>query len=418
MAAKRVGSFAMAIVFLFLFFAVPITQPVNAVAGTIIIGAVIATMAMAGITMVASGLTAAELQGWVSDKLDEWAEDVGSPLDHLINSAGIGVTISGLLSVGTAAAQGINSFISWLQSDMGITDNSIIEAVQGGSSIGTLQGVYLQSFEGWEGQWHFGDYNANIPVFTFRIGSGSGTQRWTGVICISDDAFTINNSNSVIKGDYHTILIFWDNSGNRDITTNPSSPMNENLVPQNVWDYLINQNPSMDNYGGLLLQSGTIILPEVENEDKLFIDVGAYPGSTVTEVTNGVITDVLEGELEVSGEVAEEEPEYVITGPIPVYGLASVFPFCIPFDLYNFRSQLSPEINLSRKWSRPRQRITVSIEFPYCRNRLCSFSLRLYTSPGEFTKLILSQPFTSLSHQGARGQRELFVSSVGVQKSK
>lgn len=41
--------------------------------------------------------------------------------------------------------------------------------------------------------------------------------------------------------------------------------------------------------------------------------------------------------------MAEEEPPYVITGPVAVEGLAQVFPFCIPFDLYNFFAVLAAE---------------------------------------------------------------------------
>ena len=122
---RRLGIVMLAILFLFMVFAGPASQKADAVVvSTILIGAVIAAMSAAGIGLAVSGLTSAELQDWVSGKLNEWTTDIGGSIqDHIDNNL-ITVTARGILSIGSAAAQGIADFITWLTTEDSITDNS------------------------------------------------------------------------------------------------------------------------------------------------------------------------------------------------------------------------------------------------------------------------------------------------------
>ena len=127
---KKVICIAMVVALIVIIFCGPLAHPANAFAASVaIVGAVVAVMAISGITLIAAGVTSDQIKNYVGNKLDEWASSMGSPLDHLINSAGIGVTISGLLTIGTEAYSGIRSFIQWLQNDEGITQGNTIQVI-------------------------------------------------------------------------------------------------------------------------------------------------------------------------------------------------------------------------------------------------------------------------------------------------
>lgn len=339
----------------------PLAQPAEAVAGVVVAGAVVAVMAMAGITIVTSGMTAAQIQDWVEDKLEEWAADVGSPLDHLINSAGIGVTISGLLTIGTAAAQGINQFIDWLKTDLGLSNNSTQNVISSGSltdiftitSAGT--GYYNLSgttvFINANGNSYFDfDMNcssSNIEFDFVATGNNHGNQGTLLFISWSPLSYTNLSGvswNGRDNGLSPGVVGNFTCSGHCSFTGTTKIRITEQVyssVTVVLTNFVVNDSPVSGST--LSLGTGVITLPQVNNDDKVFLDVGALPGSTASEVTEGVFTDVAADTLDVSGTVAEEEPEYVITGPVSVSGLDDIFPFCIPFDLYHMCEALAAD---------------------------------------------------------------------------
>ena len=138
---RRIGIVLLTILFLFMVFAGPASQKADAVVvSTVVIGAVIAAMAAAGIGLTVSGMTSAQLQDWVSGKLTDWAMDIGGSVqDHIDNNL-ITVTGRGILSIGTAAASGISDFISWLTNHDSIQDNNT-QVIQSPSV--TLNGYQL-----------------------------------------------------------------------------------------------------------------------------------------------------------------------------------------------------------------------------------------------------------------------------------
>lgn len=75
---RRLGMVLLAILFLFMVFAGPAASRSEAVVvSTVVIGAVIAAMAAAGIGLTVSGMTSAQIQDWVSGKLNDWATSLG-----------------------------------------------------------------------------------------------------------------------------------------------------------------------------------------------------------------------------------------------------------------------------------------------------------------------------------------------------
>jgi len=333
----------------------PLAQPAEAVAGAVVAGAVVAVMAMAGITIVTSGMTAVQIQDWVEDKLDEWAADVGSPLDHLINSAGIGVTISGLLTIGTAAAQGINQFIEWLKNDLSLNDNSTAEVISSAIKIDNVDFGYLPEIQFYNSQRTFEQYIVLSQGIAYTVYLDSSTAYY--LFYASSTDFTLIRIATRLSDGYQQAYtyqasigsngIYYINGGS--ITSIPKSQNNAPSCPyygtydSTNTELLISLHNDVNVQDGLSINTGVITIPQVQNDDKVFVDVGALPGSTVSEVTEGVLSDVATDTLNVSGTVAEEEPEYVITGPVSVSGLDDIFPFCIPFDLYHMLEALAAD---------------------------------------------------------------------------
>ena len=127
---RRLGMVLLVILFLFMVFAGPAAPKSEAVVvSTVVIGAVIAAMAAAGIGLTVSGMTSAQLSDWVGGKLNDWATSIGGTVQDHIDSSQITVTGRGFLSLGTLAANGISQFISWLQVQDSITDNATITVI-------------------------------------------------------------------------------------------------------------------------------------------------------------------------------------------------------------------------------------------------------------------------------------------------
>ena len=150
---RRLGMVLLAIMFLFMVFAGPASQKTDAVVvSSVVIGAVIAAMAAAGIGLTVSGMTSAQLEDWVSGKLNDWASDLGgSVLDHIDNNL-ITMTANGIIAIGTSAAQGISSFISWLVNGESLTDNSN-KTIYMNNSVMKLDSEKYYSISKWHGEY-------------------------------------------------------------------------------------------------------------------------------------------------------------------------------------------------------------------------------------------------------------------------
>lgn len=315
--------------------------------------------------MVATGMSQASFESWVSDKLDEWAQDLGQPLDHLLNSAGVGTTISGFLMLGSEFAQNCRNFVSWLRNDMSLQDNSTEVVIQGG--------LTLDGYPAAQGPITFDTSNSNDSAAypgTTTIPMVFGNQEHGAIYYVW---FRLQPGAS-LSGYYHfSFEIISTEPGWINVMVggqNHSRNLDSNFLVNGYYAYssgyifdtyycfpysLLNdisaaelaqqlQSGDITSGAGLSVDTGTITLPTIATGQQVYIDTGALPGDTVDVITQGVITQVITGNPPIEGgDVAEEEPPLVITGPVEIPGLAQVFPFCLPFDVYNFLSALAAD---------------------------------------------------------------------------
>lgn len=340
---RRSLVFMLTLIFVFAMFAGPAAPKADAVVvSSIVVGSVIAAMAAAGIGLTVSGMTASQLKEWVGDKLSSWATSLGGSVEDHINGNLITTTASGIISVGTAAANGITNFINWLIQDQSLTDDNSVSVIQ--SSL-LLSGYHAYPVDPriYSGERYYEVRNNTQPVYCIPYRGTAGLDYLCYMLFVSLDSFEwMYSFNGKWIQSYHYTNIYCKGSENDML---PNGAVRNDVIDSYDIIQDLNSNWEISESPGMAIETGTITVPTIDTttEDKWFIDVGAAPGTTIETVTDGVITDTIEGDLTVSGEVAEEEPEFVIDEPIAVTGLTEVFPFCIPFDIYALLSSLSAD---------------------------------------------------------------------------
>lgn len=342
---RRSLVFVLTLIFVFAMFAGPAAPRADAVVvSSIVVGTVLAAMAAAGIGLTVSGMTASQLSDWVGDKLGSWATSLGGSVEDHINGNLITTTGAGIISVGTAAADGITNFINWLKQDQSLTDNNSVSVIQ---STMLINGYYAYPVNPriTSGSRYYEVRNNSQPVYCFPYKGGAGGIPNCYLLFVSNGSFEWMYSYRPLE--WYNSRVYEDTIyyrvSNADVLP-PDAQRNE-VVDYGIILSSLKSSFQVTQSPGLVIDTGTITVPTIDtsSQDKWFLDVGAVPGSTIETVTDGVIADTIEGDLTASGEVAEEEPEFVVDGPIAVSGLTEVFPFCIPFDIYALLSSLSAD---------------------------------------------------------------------------
>lgn len=299
-----------------LYFSIGIAPKASAVVvSTVIVGTVLAAMAAAGIGLTVSGMTAQELTTWVSDKLTDWTTDIGGSIqDHIENSL-IGVTANGVIAVGEAAARGISDFLSWLQNEDSITDNSTVIAIPSTLTLNGKNIVELPTVDmtvnysdGTSTTYQWAPKNNGDKVYAYYK-LGSGIQIFTMNTTIREFYRYYNGNRSNIEFDalnhgYRYNTVYWD------------VPTWSNYYPNttysgNPYDVFGNASTPIES-GSIDYTSSTITIPTINTGEKWYLDVGADSGEDIDTVTDGVITDTLTNTLEVTDEVVESNVQEVV----------------------------------------------------------------------------------------------------------
>lgn len=352
---RRSLVFLLTLIFVFTIFSGPVSPKADAVVvSSIIVGTVIAAMAAAGIGLTVSGLTSSQLSGWVSDKLSSWATSLGGTVEDHINGNLITTTASGIIAVGTSAANSIAQFLGWLQTDEGLSDNSSETVISGGgqvlpisTTVPTLQEIiqngYCAFVDGNRRRYFLAYDQEQNPVVVVYYSEGAGNilvaASKTNKPSVCSNAGDSFNSTPLTNYDSSLGVYYSEFTYPNQFSCLAPKYANRQECLQTLSNYLDG------NTGSLSIDTGVITIPTIDTntQDKWFLDVGADPGTTIDTVTDGVIAETIAGDLTVSGEVAEEEPEFVIDEPIAISGITEVFPFCIPFDIYALLSALSAD---------------------------------------------------------------------------
>ena len=365
----RVLAFALAILAIFIFVGSPFEQAANAIATEVVIGGgliavILAALAAMGITFAAHGAYG-DVQDWVSDELTNFASQQGTTVDGLFSGVNMGSNNLGQILVNNRFLQVMETFILYLKAKFSLTDNSRVNVQSGSPTFGGLIGY-------------------NLP-FSVNISAGRETEY---IVAQGEGIIVVLSKNRV-----NLIMNFLDTETGvvrRTITYPSASPSVTNLTLYrwndsnlfrstdiislssvvNIDQYYVYDDSVFQTVINSQIQPGDVPIDIVTGEIMVPSDNPAYQAGDgavidlsgpwgydwqqiISILIPGIyVTDELEGtEITYDNEAAVEDqvtdtPAAQVSQNVSDYqvaGLPSVFPFCIPFDLYNFVSCLAAD---------------------------------------------------------------------------
>lgn len=370
--SKRSRRFLAAVLALFAFFLFcfsPLQQNAAAIAvvDDAFLAIVIAALAAFGIVFTSTG-GFGSIQDFVHGIIDQYAS---------ANDTTVGVMVSGVQSGSNNLGSIIlnNRFVVFLQglaafikSSYALTDNDSRLLVSSHSSVGGVQ-LY------------------DLP-YSFSNKSGTNTYRYelyTGECFFFLESEPNNRVRPMFLSNYEGTEVqrFWiDSSG--QVGATKIFTLNTHVTGKPLYGYEVETVFSVDSYGledataypsgtfstlingdSLIVSGGSYELsvstgivqlpldsPDYQSGDGAILDVSASWGMTYDTITGTVIPSTYEdtsiaydAESVVQDQVVDT-PQTSVSDQAGDYtspGLQSVFPFCIPFDIYNFLSCLAAD---------------------------------------------------------------------------
>lgn len=382
--SKRVLAMALAILAFFIFVGSPFGQSAKAIAGVddAIIAIIIAALAAMGMTFVVSS-SYGSLEAYVSDLIEEYAEFRNMTPQQLFKGVNVGSNKVGQLLLNNRFVVVIEGFAIWLISKFSIQDNSVTVLQAPGSTLDgydvylTPVVVRLYNPTANESHTEYVVIDSSDPCY---IAFGQTAADRVEVLAFAESALTVRRNQVGPTGNSQVV---YEVTLARDGIPSATYPVtayyyagiipyelntsNFDITPYQVYPYSQIRNAVRTATGvestdtALEIHSGTIELPsdnaDYTTGDGAILDVDGDWGATYTDLTDGVIpgefSGGLTGEAEITytdeGEISsqvEDTPAQVISQNPSSYqtpGLESVFPFCIPFDIYAFFECLAAE---------------------------------------------------------------------------
>lgn len=362
--SKRVLAMALAILAFFIFVGSPFGQSAKAIVGVddAIIAIIIAALAAMGITFVASA-SYGSLEEYVGSLLEEYAESRGATFNQLLSGTQTATNRLGQILLNNRFVVLVSSFGVWLKSKFSLTDNATTNVVAGSASWGGLI-AYLMPFT------IFYVNTGNSYEYVIYRTSGSPVY-----VVLQDMGGNLLLPNFVSKGSAQVQRIYYQASDGNIYEDTPIE-----LSYSSKYDMYLGTGAaypiSGTNLSGLTSYSfqeidaalsgeviegsdpvdivtGVIDLPTERNDfdnEGAVIDLQAPWGLGYDDLTDvvipGIFTDGQEADIDITyeeegviSEQVEDTPTQSISQEVTDYqspGLQSVFPFCIPFDIYAF----------------------------------------------------------------------------------
>lgn len=397
MMKRRILALCLA-VFAFLFFCCgPLAQEAQAIAivDDAVLAVIIALLAAAGLTYVVQG-EFESTRKLLYEQLGDFAATQNKTVNGLFSGSNIGISSNGKLLVNNRFLVVVSTFAAWLKSQFAISDNQVVTMQQAESQVNglTMYKLPMRATHSLTGAGPKKVENIIVGGDAYFIVCywSSGSSQYFRYVVVSSAPVgvaytwtTYNNAAMTSVADSGTYTYITSKNavdeGRLQISSpavymaviysndDPTGAFSHFIKYQNIDDWSV-INPvtytpeqvaialsaqgSINDAEQVDLYAGEITLP-LDNPNYQdgyggVIDVGAPWGSTLDEVTDvwipGEFSEGQVGEADVEYESAEEiedEVDEELSDPISndpsdyaITGLETVFPFCIPFDIYNF----------------------------------------------------------------------------------
>lgn len=367
----RVLAFALAILAFFLFVGSPFQQSANALVGVddALIAVIIAALAAVGITFVTSAAYSAS-RGYVADLMTDYAIANNTTVRDQFRNVQIGSNSLGKLLTNNRFVVYIQGFAAYLIQRFGLIDNKVVHVVSPGTSINGVTAYTLPlSFSGYyDYEYEFTLVTSDVPVFAFSVYADDGSPYPTLYLFANQQAVVSRYSYNQYGNWTQEFVLARNTSWALPYVsyTNTDIGAGSGLIQVDYLDLLdaigADKDVDINNIGTQIdIYTREINLPYDDSSytegDGAVIDVGADWGDSYWDITGDVIPDefsdgnvgestmTYEGDAAIENQV-EDTPSQSISQEVEDYqvtGLSSVFPFCIPFDMYNFVSCLAAE---------------------------------------------------------------------------
>lgn len=301
-------------------------------------------------------------------EFDEANKDTGVQLIRDLSKEALISGRPGTIQFNYAWTQAARSFAAWFQEKFFTGENTSAIVFDGSLSfVGPTGTVFnlLANVDGVDIMPNYTFWTANPNVTILHGGSISDERQYSycekysllftplssggreyGLVKNSDGTYTKINQNSLQEVLYSFALV----NGNLMLATKSDSRSNWMVFSKNILD--LKCNSSDLNLGASLTaeKSAEVHYPDVAEDGSQVYEV-TYQGVTATDI-EGIIQSavdrILAGTAAIAGEVTQAqdvpaEPEAPAAGEYAVPGLETIFPFCIPFDIYAFCSALNAD---------------------------------------------------------------------------
>lgn len=373
--SKRVLAMALAILAFFIFVGSPFQQAAKAIALTesIFITVLIAALAACGITFVTTG-SFGTLEDYISSLFDQYCTERNTTFNDVTRGMNLGSNNVGEILVNNRFVQFLDTFVLWVKAELGLTNNMTKNVVSSNDNIGGLV-VYKLPFvivSNISGGIYYPDHQ-----YTVILGDEDTYLYFTNASSTSYAANLISAHESTVN------LKITDHDGRvTNVRQTLTLDQNNGWYRQIGYTYIKRWYTEIENYRvyepseveaylsshvispgatPVDVTTGTIVPPSDDDSytegDGAIIDAGAYWGESFVDITDVVIPGAFsdseipnisieyEGEAAVAEQVTDTPASSISSNPSDYQapGLQSVFPFCIPFDIYAFFECLAAE---------------------------------------------------------------------------
>lgn len=370
---KRITAFVLALVVIVMFSLGPMAQPVNAIVGVddAFIAVLVAAIAACGITFITTGAFQST-SDYVAGLFAEYCNQAGfSSPEAAVYGVNYGKNTAGKLLLNNKFLVLISAFMYYVKTKFGLIDNTQYNIRSGGYYLGNYEAYKLPvSFVRYGNQGiEFIVYQSTDPVYVINVeGIPVFVSEWnTYVKCTNTDGnamdiYDLQKRSGYITGSsvgyIEDPLVFWVYAGFSYAFFSVSQGDNPPSYSRSLAAEAIQDFDKITDIDGIKIKTGEVTLPIDDPRytpgDGAILDVGGTWGEPLGEILEGTIPGIFsegkegettityEGEGEIEEEIEETIEQVVSTDPgdYAVSGLEQVFPFCIPFDIYNFVSAL------------------------------------------------------------------------------
>lgn len=383
--SKRVLAIALAILAFFIFVGSPFQQAAEAVAlvDDAVIAIIIAALAACGIVFTTTGAYN-NVKDYVRSLFGQYCNSQGMTQSDALKGIDYGRNKLGQILLNNRFVRLIQAFGYWLKYEFGLSNNSSTDLVQPGFSLGSLKlfpmpavGKVYAANDNWVPSYITAKANG-VPVWDIYIiwvGYNyspmllTKTQYANGEVTL----YCTNDYDSYV---YEAVIYRWNDTYQgylispwyeADFSNGRFMAADSTTIytSQQVVDALASGGEIVENDVAISIDTGVMTLPyddpDYDEGDGAILDVGAVWGATLPDILSEEIPTVFD-EDEISSTTLEYESEDVVQEEVEesqqdvineevsqdvadyqVNGLADVFPFCIPFDIYAFFECLAAE---------------------------------------------------------------------------